>query len=340
MRNRTSLMGETEDRATNLVLSSTGVLMCLFLLLLSTGCGESARTSSPEAKETVVGIVSPALTSIFHVSFVEGAQMEGKNLGWSVESLAADRETNFAAQVNLVQALVRRKVDAISICAINDKAIVGAVEEANAAGVPIFIHNSLTELPGGEVQAYIGYNQRKAGRLCGEYACDLLQKKHGGYKGAIYILEGIPGFHSRERTRGFMEALAEHPDIEVVGKNPANWERQQGMNLASAALKAHPEIDLFFGCSDAMAQGAAQAAIEANREVFTIGIDGNPDTLEDVRNGVVTATCSVFPDEMGAIAIRTISAHLGGEAVDLLNETPIRMIDKSNVSELLPAEGS
>ena len=279
--------------------------------------------------------MSPALTSIFHVMFVRGAQDEGAKLGWKVESLAADRETNFAAQVDRVEALVRRKVDAISICAINDKAIVGAVEKANEAGVPIFIHNSLTELPGGQVEAYIGYDQRKAGRLCGNYAAELLNGKNGAYKGNVYILEGIPGFHSRERTAGFLEALEPHPDVVVVGKTPANWERQQGMNVATTALKAHPEIDLFFGCSDAMAQGAAQAAIEAEKEVFTIGIDGNPDTLEDVRNGVMTATCSVYPEEMGRITIRLIADLLEGKPVEKKKETPTRMIDKTNVAELL-----
>jgi ribose transport system substrate-binding protein len=256
-------------------------------------------------------------------------------LGWKVESLAPDRETNFAAQVDMVQALVRRKVNAISICAINDTAIVGAIEQANAAGIPVFVHNSLMDIAGGKIEAYVGYNQRKAGKLCGEYAAELLKGRHGDYKGKVYLLLGIPGVHTTERSAGFLEGIQPHPGIEVVAQTPANWERQQAMNLALAALKATPDIDVFFGCSDAMAQGASQAGREAGKDMFTIGIDGNPDTLEDIKNGVVTATCAVYPGEMGRITVRTIKQLLDGKPVERKVETPIKMIDKSNVDELL-----
>lgn len=306
-----------------------------------TACGRSNEAASGKpneaapAKQAVVGIVSPALTSMFHVGFVEAAKREGSALGWKVESLAPDRETNFAAQVDIVQALVRRKVDAISICAINDSAIIGAVEQANAAGIPIFIHNSLMPLSSGKVQAYIGYDQRKAGRLCGDYACELLKKKNGDYKGKVYLIQGIPGIHTTERSTGFLQAIREHPAIEVVAQTPANWERQQAMNVASAAFKATPDIDVFFACSDAMAQGAAQAAREAGKPAFTIGIDGNPDTLKDIKDGVVTASCAVYPGEMGKIAIQTIQSSIEGKPTKEKVETPIKMIDASNVDELL-----
>ena len=321
-----------------------GALSVSMALLLLVGCGKSDDASPKlgevnpppaEPKQTVVAVVSPALTSIFHVEFVRGAKEEGEKLGYKVESLAADRETNFSAQVDIVESLVRRKVDAITICAINDKAIVGAVEKANEAGIPVFIHCSLVDLPGGEVQAYVGFNQQQAGKLCAEYAVSLLEEKHGAQKGKVYILEGIPGFHSKERVTGFLSVLDGYPEIEVVGQTPANWERQQGMNVASSAMTAHPDLDLFFACSDAMAQGAAQAVQESEKEVFTLGIDGNPDTLKDIEAGVVTASCANFPDEMGRIAMRTINAHLSGATHELKVETPLKMIDRSNVGEML-----
>ncbi|HNR35888.1 MAG TPA: sugar ABC transporter substrate-binding protein [Candidatus Hydrogenedentes bacterium] len=307
-------------------------------IVLLAGCGKPGSTlpaADAPGKPIVVGFVSPALTSTFHVTLIEAARKEGEKLGWKVESLAPDRETNFAAQVDMVQALVRRKVNAISICAINDSAIMGAVEQANAAGIPVFVHNSLMPLAGGKVEAYIGYDQQKAGRLCGEYAAELLKKKHGDYTGKVYLLLGIPGMHTTERSTGFLSAIGAHPAIEVVAKTPANWERQQAMNVAAAALKATPDIDLFFACSDAMAQGAAQAAREAGKSVFTIGIDGNPDTLKDIKDGVVTASCAVYPGEMGRITLETIRRRIEGQPIPPKVETPIQIIDQTNVDELL-----
>lgn len=307
------------------------------IVLIPVACSKPGAPAPGDQKsaapQTVVGFVSPALTSMFHVALLDGAKKQGEKLGWKVESLAPDRETNFAAQVDMVQALVRRKVNAISICAINDTAIVGAIEQANKAGIPVFVHNSLTDLSAGKVTAYIGYDQTKAGRLCGEYAAELLKKKYGDYKGKVYFLLGIPGIHSTQRSGGFKEALASHPEIAVVAETPANWERQQAMNVALAALKATPDIDLFFGVSDAMAQGAAQAAREAQKTVFTIGIDGNPDTLKDIKDGVVTASCAVYPGEMGKITVQTIQQCLEGKPVQPKIETPIKIIDQTNVDK-------
>ena len=72
------------------------------------------------AANTRVAVVSPALTSTFHVTLVKGAEAEAREFGWGYESLAPDRETNFQMQVSMVEDLIQRKVDAISICAIND----------------------------------------------------------------------------------------------------------------------------------------------------------------------------------------------------------------------------
>ena len=68
---------------------------------------------------------------------------------------------------------------------------------------------------------------------------------------------------------------------------------------------------------------------------FTIGIDGNPDTLKDIKEGVVTASCAVYPGEMGRITLDTIRQHLEGKPIQPKVETPIKIIDQSNVDELL-----
>ena len=230
-------------------------------------------------------MISPALTSTFYIATNAGATEVAKELGWNLYKLAPDRETNFQAQVSMVEDMIQRNVDAIALCAINDKAIVAAVEKANKAGIPVFVFNSLTELPGGEVVAYVGYDQRAGGRKVGLKAVELLHSKYGELKGKVAILEGVPGYHTTERKGGFMEILSRFPEIEIAASQPADWEREKGMNVAENHLQSIPDLDLIFGCSDAMAQGAAQAARSMNKEIFTIGIDGNPDAIEDVAKG-------------------------------------------------------
>lgn len=282
-----------------------------------------------------VAVVAPALTSTFHVAVAEGALEEGTRLGWTVHILAADRETNFIQQMALVEDMITRGIDAISVSAINDQALATTVEHANSVRVPMFSHNTLTPLPSGEVVAYIGYNQREGGYKLGHEAARLLTEKYGEPRGKVAILEGVPGFHNTERTEGFRAAIAEYPNIEIVASQPANWLRQEGLVVAENILNSFPDVDLFFGASDAMAQGAAQAAAAMGKEVFTIGIDGNPDMLEDIKNGVTTSTLFVDPFGMGRTVIQIMKAYLDGEPVPQFVETETFVVNKHNIDEFL-----
>lgn len=311
-----------------------GFLVAITVVLTFVGCSDRVRNTREGAK-LEVGLVSPALVSTFHVTLVEGAKEEAKELGWLLRSVAPDKESNFATQVSMIEDLIQSKVRAISICAIDDKAIVGAVRKANAAGIPIFIHNSITEIPGGKVTAYIGYDQREGGRKCGEKAVQLLTQKYGKPKGQVAIIQGLPGFHTRERSGGFKEALAKYPEIKIVADQAADWERDKAVTVAENMLQANGKIDLFFGCSDAMAQGAAAAARLAGKKVFTIGLDGNPDAILDVSNGKLTATLAVYPREMGQTVIKTMKDVLDGKQVPKFVKTPTTIVDKSNCKDFL-----
>lgn len=282
-----------------------------------------------------VAIVAPALTSTFHVAVAEGAKEEGEKLGWTVHILAADRETNFIQQMALIEDMITRGVDAISVSAINDKALATAVEHANQVGVPMFSHNTLTPLPSGEVVAYIGYDQREGGYKMGMEAVRLLTEKYGEPRGQIAILEGVPGFHNTERTEGFRAALAPYPNIRIVASQPANWLRQEGLMVAENIMQSFPDVDLFFGASDAMAQGAAQAAAAMGKQVFTLGIDGNPDMLADIKNGVTTSTLFVDPIGMGRTVIRIMKAYLEGESVPQFVKTETFVVNASNVDQFM-----
>lgn len=283
------------------------------------------------AADVEVAMISPALTSTFYKATNAGATEMAKELGWKLDKLAPDRETNFQKQVNMVEDMIQRDVDAIAVCAINDKAIVSAVKKANEANVPIFVFNSLSELPGGKVEAYVGYDQRAGGRKCAMKTVELLHTKYGELSGKVAILEGVPGFHTTERKGGYMEIMEKFPEIEIAASQPADWEREKGMNVAENLLTAIPDIDLFFGCSDAMAQGAYQGSNSMNKDVFTIGIDGNPDAIDDVANGKLTATLATKPTEMGRITIRAIKDHLDGKEVPQFIKTPTEIVDKDNV---------
>lgn len=303
----------------------------LLFLLAFTILVSCAKTYPPGTKK--VAVVPPGLISPFHVQVDHGAQSAAKTAKIQLLHPAPPRETDFAEQVRIVEDLISRKVDAISVSAIGNEAIVPAVKKANTAGIPFFIHNSLEKLPSGNVTAYIGYNQRKGGRMMGQYAAKLL--KNGG---KVLILEGVPGYHTRERKAGFLEGLKASGNtlIRVVGSQPADWERSKAMTVTENFLQREPDLALVFGCSDEMALGAVAAAkSHGNTRIYFLGIDGNPNAIDSIKKGGMTATLGVYPKKMGETVVETIMKVLNGGMVPQFVETPMEVVSAENTSEYL-----
>lgn len=293
----------------------------------------AAACPAAEKRPLTIAVVPPGLISPFHVQLDAGAMDACEQLGIRLLHPAPPRETDFAEQVRIVEDLIAQKVDAISVCAIGNEAIVPAVKKANRAGIPFFIHNSLEELPGGKVTAYVGYNQRHGGEMMGRYAAGLL--KNGG---KVLILEGIPGYHTRERKAGFIEGLdlKENPKITVAGSQPADWERSKAMTVTENFLQRDPDLKLVFGCSDEMALGAAAAAKAHGRKgIYFLGIDGNPNAIEAIKKGEMTATLGVHPRKMGLITVDTVRSHLKGRKVKRFVETPMEIVTETNAEQYL-----
>ncbi len=333
------------------LLPMSTVIVALVALAVLWVVVESAQPILPSPAQSggkvhYVAIVPPGMTSPFHVSISEGARAEGDALGWRVDVQATASESDIVGQVNLIQQFLEMGVQAISINSLQAEAIVPVVKTANQKGVAVFIHNSLTPLPDGDVTAYIGYDQWNGAAKLGEYTCDLLAQKNNTTPeqatGKVFILTGIEGFHVHRRTQGYLAGLARCPNVQVVGEQSAEWDRERGANVATAALQRTPNIDVFYSNSDEMGIGAALAAeqlgLVVNRDFFALSIDGNKPTLDLIREGRYTATLGVDPARMGQTIIDAMNSVIGGESVPHYLTTASVVVDKSNVDAYVAGE--
>jgi ABC-type sugar transport system substrate-binding protein len=292
----------------------------------------AADTQASAVENIRVAVVPPGFTSPFHVAIKDGAVAEAVRRGWKVDVVAAEREGDFVGQVTVVEQELQKGVSAIAINPIDAKAIVTAVKKANQANIPVFMHNLITPVEGGKVIEYIGYDQWSGAAKLAQYTCVLL-----GGKGEVFILTGIPGFHTNRRTQGYKWGLEQWcPHVKVVGEQTAEWEREKAVNVATFALQQNPEINVFYGNSDEMGIGACIAAQKlgrkVNEDVWCISIDGNDVTLDLIEKGETTATLGVYPKLMGGIVIQQMEKVLRGEEVPYILETPSIVVDINNVA--------
>lgn len=294
-----------------------------------------------------VAVIPPALVSPFHVALLDGAVTQAEEYGWNIITQSPERETDFEALIAIVEQVVQQGVDVISVNPINVDAFIAGVAAANEAGVPVFMHNMITPIADGEVVEYIGYDQWGGAANLAVYVCQVLADRDevdvSEVTGQVFILTGIPGSHANRRTGGFRYGLEQHcPNVEVVGEQTAEWEREKGLQVATTALQQNPDIDVFFGNSDEMAIGAALAAqqlgLMPNQDIFAVGIDGNDVTLDLIREGVVTATLGVYPTRMGRVVIEQMNKFLNGEEVPYVLLTPSTVVDIANLDDYIAGD--
>ena len=306
------------------------------VLTIGTGVAALAlsATAATVAKSYTVALIPPGYTSPFYISVRDGALEVTKKLGWSLDTAGAASESDFNQQANIVDDEISKKVAVIGVTPIDPNADIGAIKRANAAKIPVLVSNGITPLGGGaKVTEYVGYDQWKGAKQMGQEACKLL-----GGKGEVFILDGIVEFHTHRRTGGFKEGLKScmgAGGVTIDGEQSANWLRTTGQQVATAALTKYPNIKLIFGDSDEMAIGASIAAHRLHKTIFTLGIDGNPATLDQIKSGQVTGTLGVYPKQLGATVITQMAKVLDGKTVPLILETPGTVVTKDNLDGYL-----
>ncbi|HKZ90532.1 MAG TPA: sugar ABC transporter substrate-binding protein [Candidatus Limnocylindrales bacterium] len=294
-----------------------------------------------------IGFVPPALTSPFHVAMVDGATARAEELGWTIDVQAPASESDFASFVTIVQQLLEKGVDGLSINPIGTESAVTAVLAANEKGVPILAHNFITPFSEGDVTSYIGYDQWGGAEKLAAATCELIAGKYGSTPaettGKVYILLGIESIFSHRRTGGFKAGLEKNcPNVEVVGEQSADWLRTRGQEVAAIAWQQDPEIDVFYGNSDEMAIGAALAGEQLgkviNEDFFAVGIDGNQPTLDLLREGKFSATLGVDPVNMGKAVTDTLQKVFNGEEVPQILLTPSVVVTPENLDTYVAGE--
>ena len=180
-------------------------------------------------------------------------------------------------------------VDLLIISANEAAPMTPIVEEAYQRGIPVILVDR--KILSDKYTAYIGADNYEIGRSVGNYIASRLEGK-----GNVVELTGLSGSTpAMERHQGFMAAISKFPDIKLIDKADAAWERGPAEIEMDSMLRHHPKIDAVYAHNDRIAPGAYQAAKKAGREkeMIFVGIDALPgkgNGLELVLDSVLDAT--------------------------------------------------
>lgn len=283
------------------------------------------HTGSSEAKSQKIGLSLSTLNNPFFVQIRAGAQAEARKLG--VDLTVTDAQNDASQQANQLQNFTSEGLGTIIVNPVDSDAVTPAAKAVNKSDIPLVavdrsVNNATTA-------ALVASDNVTGGKL----AAKSLAEKLGG-KGKIVILQGQAGTSaSRERGSGFAEGLKAYPGIEVVAKQPADWDRTKGLDVMTNLLQANPDIDGVFAENDEMALGAIKAlGSKAGTSVQIIGFDGTADGLKAVEAGTLYASVAQQPTELGRIAVQNAVKAAEGDKVEKSVMVPVKVVTKENVA--------
>ena len=207
--------------------------------------------------------------------------------GVSVEIRSAGDDNR--RQAEDIHYFMDKGVDLLIISANEAAPMTPIVEEAYRKGIPVITVDR--KILSDKYTAYIGADNYEIGRSVGNYIASRLEGK-----GNVVELTGLSGSTpAMERHQGFMAAISKFPDIKLIDKADAAWERGPAEIEMDSMLRHHPKIDAVYAHNDRIAPGAYQAAKKAGREkeMIFVGIDALPgkgNGLELVLDSVLDAT--------------------------------------------------
>lgn len=316
-------MFSTKLRKTLAVVASA-TLLCTSLTACNRDSGGN-NAAGDSANKSITFALSTQANS-FMVKMREGAQKKADELGLTINF--QDASDDSATQANQLANAAATGAGAVIVNPTDSDAMAPAVKQLVDEKIPVVAVDRAVN--NAEVSSYIASDNVGGGK---QAAKALSEAIHG--EGEILVLQGKTGSSaSRERGQGFDEGLKDSPNIKVVAKQTAEFERVKGLDVTTNLLQAHPNVKAIFAENDEMALGAIEAlGDKAGKDVIVVGFDGVEDALKAIKEGTMYASIAQQPADMAAQAVVEASKLLKGESATKEMQVDVVTVTKDNVDK-------
>lgn len=304
-------------------------LLLLGLLFTTSLCGCKNKIEDEDTADSVkVGITmyyeyDPFTEDIRH-NIEENLLSLGKSANVDIDTTVVYAGKNQLVQNDQVEDFIDRNYDVICVNLVDRTDASVIIEKAKASGTPIiFFNRELVEddLNRFDKFYYVGALPEESGRIQGEIVLDAWAQRQEeidlNHDGVIQyvMLEGEAGHQDAIiRSRVSIDTITNGGvDVEQLGDEIANWDRQQAHTKITSLLQGYPrQIELIIANDDNMALGAVDALTEFGVQTMPVivGVNGQEEALEDIAQGLIEGTAQNNAQEKGRV-IAKLAFNLG-----------------------------
>jgi ribose transport system substrate-binding protein len=231
-------------------------------------------------------------------------------------------------QIEMLQAALDKKPNAIGLAALDSKAVIPLLERARAQHIPVIGFDSGVDSDIPVTTA--ATNNVAAAALAADKMAALI-----GDAGEIALV--VHDQTSRtgiDRRDGFVNEIKQkHPKITIVDIQYGGGDHLKSTDLAKAIMQAHPNLKGFFGANEGSAIGVLNAVVELKKQgkIVVIGYDSGQAQMDAIRSGVMAGAITQNPVGIGYKCVEAAVKALKGEKLPKTIDTGFFWYDKTNI---------
>ncbi|MFV0452420.1 MAG: sugar ABC transporter substrate-binding protein [Propioniciclava sp.] len=315
-----------------LSLFTAGLLAAGLVACTTDGPGTAATGSTNDDGTYTVAFSFGQSVHPFFVAMQQGAEKYAEESGIELKVMSADYKVE--TQVQQIEDLTQQNVDGLLVNPVDSAGLTNAVQGVLNAGLPVIPVD--INVVGVEVTSFVESDNVQIGRDAANYIAEQL-----GEEGKVAII-GLPTVTSTaQREEGFVEALKDHPGVELVANAGDGMQRETALASAETILEANPDLDAVYGVNESSAMGALSAVQARGLDILIVGVDATPDLLTAIDDDTeIRATIAQDPYQMGYMAMELMHKKLMGEDIPDHESAPIDLVTKDNVQEFIDREAA
>jgi ABC-type sugar transport system substrate-binding protein len=244
------------------------------------------------------------------------------------QARAIDGKQDPNAQVQILSDLVAEGVDGIVFQPVEPNASVNAINEVQAAGIPIFLLGYRPDPSTGAVAPSALFDDHLSTIEAGKHAGEWLQANRPGEPAKVVIFDILTLPLCKEgRMDGFLEGLTEvmgEENVEIKFRDTVEHKRDVAQAQMEDQLQRDPDFNVFTSCgadgvlggiAALQAAGRAQAVDKVPQTEYIFTIDGTPSELELLfdPSSSVMETYTLTPRQNGIAGVEGLEQLMTGE---------------------------
>ena len=269
----------------------------LHKLALTTALAGLLATGSAEAADVKIALVVKSLGNGFFDAAHKGADEAAKQIGGVEIIYTGPTTTTAEGQIDVINALISQKVDAIAISANDKDAVVPVLKKAMARGIKVISWDSGVAPAGRSLHLNPSSNEL-IGNMCLKLAADALP----GGKGEVAILSATATSTNQNVWIGEMKKqLPKYPGLTLVATVYGDDLSDKSYRETQALLQTHPEVKVIIAPTSVGIVAAAQAVKDAGKigKIFVTGLGLPSEMAGAVHSGATKSFAIWNPIDLG-----------------------------------------